>query len=237
MAFVLMVVGFLVLVTLLLLLAWRGHQADKKRIAALTGYAAGQGWAYAEDDPSLCTRWDGRPFGFGQARRAGHVMTGTYRQRSVIAFDYQYEESTTDSNGNRETTTSRYSIYAVGLPCPLPKVSMTPEGMFSKLGHAVGIHDIQLESEQFNKAFRVSSEDKKLAYDMLPARSMELLLTQPKVHLRTDGTWLLCVDSGVLQPTKIAQRLDLMGGLVDNVPAFVWEDRTRPDPAAGTAGA
>jgi hypothetical protein len=172
----------------------------------------------------------------GHARRAQHVMTGTYRQRTVVTFDYQYEETTTDSDGDRETTTSRFSIYALGLPCALPKLSITPEGLFSKLGHAIGVHDIQLESEQFNKAFRVTGEDKKLAYDMLSGRSMELLLTQPKVHLRTDGAWLLCVDSGTLQQAKIARRLDLMAGFVDNVPSFVWEDR-RTDPAAGTAGA
>lgn len=222
------VVGIVVVVGVMF---WFAYQQNKKHRALLSTFAQQHGWSYVDADNSYCSRWDGHPFGQGHSRKAQNIMTGSYNGHDVVAFDYQYAESTTNGQGQTSDTTYRFSIYVLRLPSALPPVSITPEGFFSKVGHAIGVHDIQFESEAFNRAFRVKSDDSKLAYDLLPARNMELLMTQDNVHLRSVGESLLCVDRKWLDPARITSRLDLMVGLVGNVPAFVWADHR----AGGTA--
>ncbi|HVX18390.1 MAG TPA: hypothetical protein VHA73_10210 [Acidimicrobiales bacterium] len=216
----LIIVGVVVVVGVI---AWLAYQRNKKHREQLAGWAASKGWTYAERDDSYCDRWSGSPFGQGHSRKAKNVMCGTYANRDAVVFDYQYNETTNDSNGTHETT-YRFGVYALALPCALPTVSVAPEGFFTKIGHAVGIHDIDLESEDFNRAFRLTADDKKLAYDVLPARNMQLLLSQPDIHVRTQGSYLLAFDRRWLNMTLVERRLAVMGQFVDQIPGFVWDD-------------
>src|SRR5689334_19827488 len=47
----------------------------------------------------------------GENRYARNVLSGTYQQNPVLAFDYHYETHSTDSKGNRQTHHHWFSFF------------------------------------------------------------------------------------------------------------------------------
>jgi hypothetical protein len=204
---------------------WWGWAQAKKRRELLQSFAAGQGWQWVARDDAWTTRFGGRPFGQGDDRKALNVMQGQWRGRPVVAFDYSYETHTTDSQGHRSSSTHRYAICALALPAPLPELELTPEGLLGRVGTMLGQQDVELESEDFNRRFRVRCEDPRLAYDVLPPRTMQALLTRPALHVRLSGADALCWETGAHSPAELLARLDTLDVLLDGIPSYVWSDR------------
>lgn len=208
--------------------AVRSYLRNQERIAALASLAASKGWTFSPVDPyGLPQRWGGAaPFDRGYDRAAENVVMGDVDGRPMVAFDYSYKEDTQNrSDGNSSTTTHQFSVVAVGLPCALPEVEVTPEGVLAKIGQALGMRDIELESDDFNRRFRVRCGDPKLAVDLLPPRTMELLLRYPdRLRLRIAGADVVSHADGCLEPADLLNRSAVLSGLVGNVPAFVWKD-------------
>ncbi len=222
-------VAIIVLVAGIVALAvYLNHQAVQRRIAALSGLAASKGWTYSRQDPyGLPSRWDGTPFDSGYARRAEHVLTGEIRGRPLVAFDYQYKEDSAGSDGKRHTSTYQFGVCVVRMPGVLPEVHVSPEGFLSRVGKAFGGQDIELESEDFNRAYRVRCDHPKLASDVLHPRTMEMLLRcDPRLQFRFWGHDVICWGNGRQSPGEILVRAEVMSRLVEGVPAFVWKDHS-----------
>ncbi len=207
-------------------------QAKKRREAF--GMLAGQrGWTYVERDDQWTEVFDGSPFGLGHNRRAGNVLSGQYDGRPFIAFDYVYHttETSTDSEGHTTTREVSHNFGVVGLDMvgqlgnrPFPSLTVTPEGVFGRMIGRLTNKDIELESEDFNRAFTVTSEERKFASDVLHPRMMEYLLQRPKAQFRVDRRWILNVETGSPKVEEIEPRLQYLDGIVDQVPAFVWQE-------------
>jgi hypothetical protein len=212
---------------------------DRKRREALFAWCATHGWSYVGEDESLTYRWSGAPFGTGERRRARNVMRGPVGDREAVVFDYSYETSSTDSKGNRTTTTHRFAVVAVGLPVPLPRLQVTPDNVFKRAAAAIGLgeEDIQLESDDFNKRFRVTARDRKFAFDVLHPRLMHALLATEPVAWRFEGTELLSWDSGRVTPDQALVRAMMLSSVIDAVPTFVWKDRGFDPTSAGPSPA
>ena len=82
--------------------------------------------------------------------------------------------------------------------------------------------DIELDSEDFNRAFTVTCPDRKFASDVLHPRMMELLLANPQAAFRFDRSWVLSVESGQTEIEQVEPRLAAIDSVLDNVPDFVW---------------
>jgi hypothetical protein len=215
----------------ILWLVWR---AEQKRTAALRAFVTAHGLTYTERDDRQCAR-EGSPFGIGDTRRATHVvngrdtLSGSPVTRDFVAFDYSYV--TTSSNGKSTTrTTHHYAVLVVRLPTWLPTVQVTEENVFHRIGGLLGFEDITLESEDFNRRFRVTADDRKLAYDVLPARTMEALMGRKDVALRIQNSELIAWDGGRIDPEGLAGRLATSAALLDGIPDFVWADHGRSQP-------
>jgi hypothetical protein len=206
------------------LIIWWGWYSTKKRRELLHQFALGNGWTWTAHDDSWCARFEGSPFGQGDHRRAHNILAGEYRGRPMVAFDYSYQTHSTDSQGHSSTDTHRYAICSLGLPAHVPGFELTPEGFLGRVGTMLGMQDIELESEDFNRRFRVRCENAKLAYDLLPARTMEALLARPAGHVRLRGADALCWESGAHSPAELLARLDTLATLLDGVPDWVWSD-------------
>jgi hypothetical protein len=140
-------------------LAWLSHHQAKKRREQFAAFATAQGWTYVAADHSLTGQWQGEPFGAGDNRRAVNVVTGPFRGRSIAAFDYSYQTHS-ESNGHRTTTTHRFGVVAMRMPGALPWLQVEHEGIFGgAVANALGFRDLQFESEQFNRTFRVKAAD------------------------------------------------------------------------------
>ena len=210
------------------------YQADKKRRALLQSFALSNGWTYLARDDSWCGRFDGSPFGQGESRTARNILSGAYEGAPMVAFDYSYETSSTDSKGNRTTTTHRFAICALQLKAALPQLDLTPESALTRLAGHLGFADVELESEDFNRYYRVSARDPKFAYDVLNPRTMEALLARPALHMRLSGVDAVCWESGRLEPAELVARLSTLQLVIAGIPSFVWTDHT---PSAEQPGA
>jgi Protein of unknown function (DUF3137) len=199
---------------------------NRRRRDALLTLAAARGWSYTASDSTLCLRWYGVPFGRGDSPKAVNVLNGSVGTRTFAAFDYSYETHSSDSRGGRSTTVHAYAVCVVPLPAPLGDVQVEPENALERFAGAVGLmQDVALESEDFNRRFRVSAANPKLASDVLTPRTMEYLLAVPPLAWRMEGTDLICWRSGSLDPAWVVRSVGVADRVVDSIPAFVWKDR------------
>lgn len=212
-------------IALFVALAVVAYKRNQARLQAIHSLCLSKNWQFRAADPfNLPDRWPGTPFDTGYDRRAKNVVTGEVNGRPMIAFDYSYKTESRDSEGRTSTTTHPYAIYALGMPCALPELELAPEGVFGRLGTALGMQDIELESEDFNRKYRVRCPDAKLATDVLTPRTMELLLHVPKMRLRFAGGDVVCFEGGCINAAEILNRTTVMANILDGVPAFVWKD-------------
>lgn len=200
------------------------YLADKKRREALMRFALSKGWSYSASDDSLINLAEGTPFGEGDHQTSRNVLTGAASGFEMVAFDYSYQTHSTDSKGNRTTTTHRFAVAALRLPTYLPTLQVTGESLFHKAAQLLGFDDIELESDDFNRRFNVTARDRKFASDVLTPRTMQALLAVPAVSWRIEGTLIVSWQSGRLDPLGLLTRLSTMTTVIAGVPSFVWRD-------------
>ena len=198
---------------------------ERKRRERMIQFALMRGWQYAGEDPGLVGLFTGDPFGEGDDREARNVLTGQESGRPFTAFDYSYETRSTDSKGHTSTTTHRFGICAVPLPVPLGTVEVAPENVLTRMAGAVGVlSDIDLESEDFNRRFRVRAGDRKLACDVLTPRTMEYLLSGAPEAWRMEGGHVVSWHPGRLDAAEVVRTCAVLDRVLDGIPSFVWRD-------------
>lgn len=198
---------------------------EHRRLRELRAECARRGWRYQTEDRSLVDRWSAGPFGTGQSRRAQHVVSGRNGNRAFLAFEYSYKRSS-GAGDQRRTTTYRFTVCALGLPVPLPMLSVEPESWASRFAQAVGVGDqVDVESEAFNRAFAVRAVDRKFAYDVLHPRHLELLLAGSRVGWWIEGTEIVSSAERRLDLGQVEGVLGALAGVVEQIPTFVWRDR------------
>jgi hypothetical protein len=207
---------------------------EHRRLQAIRMECLRRGWRYQTEDSALVDRWTAGPFGTGTGRRARNVVTGERDDQRFVAFEYSYKRSS-GVGEQRRTTTYTFSVCALALPVPLPMLQVEPEGWLSRVADAVGIGDqIDVESAAFNRAFAVRAQDRKFAYDVLHPRHLEALLAAKRIGWWIEGTDILSSAQCPLDLDEVLGVLDHLGGVVSQIPDFVWRDRGYdPDDASG----
>lgn len=126
---------------------------------------------------------------YGKKKHTHNVLTGRYRQQSVEIFDLRYEACGME----KSSPSDYYSFYTLRLPHSFPEVTIYKEGLVSKLYQAMGHNDIDFESHEFSRKFRVRSDDPKFAYDFCNARMIEFLLKNSDFGIELDRD-ILCIS-------------------------------------------
>ena len=202
-----------------------GFLLDRRRRERLMTYAVNRGWTYTAEDQRLTERWEGEPFGRGDHRRARNVVTGTEGGQPFVAFDYSFQTHSSDGKGQRQSTTHRWTVCTVPMPGWLGAVQVVPENALHRIAGAVGIgQDIALESEDFNRRYRVTATSPKLASDILTPRTMQYLLSVPAEGWRTCGTDLVGFAQRRLDPAEVVRTTAILRQVLAGVPPFVWKD-------------
>lgn len=228
--FVLFLLGFLVVGGLI---AYVSYLAARRRREGMARLAAARGWSYAEQDESRVTRFDGAPFGIGFSQKALNVVRGEHDRRTFVAFDYWY--STREGSGkSRHTVRHVYSIIAISTSAVLPDLSVMPEHFVSRLIGRLTNTDIEFESEQFNRAFTVTCDDRKFATDVIHPRMMELLLTTPDLGWSLRSGTLLVASEGEHDAARLDGVLHAIDRIIDLFPGFVWDQVGVQDPGASS---
>jgi hypothetical protein len=78
------------------------------------------------------------------------------------------------------------------IPAACPPLCLDHEDFLTKLGRQVGIHDVELECDEFNKRFRVKCPEQKFAFTLLDGDMMQWLLDRDGFEtLEVVGPWVL----------------------------------------------
>jgi hypothetical protein len=221
--FLLIIVGLVVVGAVL----YFQYQAHQKKVAEFTVFAAERGWSYVERDDDLVDRFLGAPFGRGHGQVVKHVLRGAHRGREVLVFEYSYKEADR-SGSSRGTELYHHTVASVSTPTATPTLEVGREGLGRKLlglVGLVGLRDLQLESEEFNAAFHVQTDDDRFAYDVLHPRMMEWLVADGQAletPFRFERGDLLTWDRDEIDLQKIDGMVAYLCDVLDRVPSFVW---------------
>jgi hypothetical protein len=200
------------------------YLAKQRRRDELAKFAAAHKLTYSPQDGFGL---DGLPFhlfSMGDGRGCENVLSGTWEGVPVRAADYWYYTESTDSEGHRSKTYHRFSIVLAGLDGWLPAVRIEHENVLTRLGGHVGLGDIEFESEQFNRKFRVLSKDREFAFKLVDARMMQWLLATAGDHCyEVSGDHLLAYGDK-LAPAELGPRFFAAKGFVNQVPRLVWNE-------------
>jgi hypothetical protein len=208
-------------------LAYWSYKREMKRKAGLAAFAAGHGFQLTDRDDSLIGRWGEKvaPFDLGFDKRCENIMRGTWDGRPAALFDYTYHtwESTTDSNGHTSQTkeSHRVAITAVQTERPYPALSVRPEGFLGRTWGRLTNTDIQLEWEDFNRAFTVNCPDRRFASDVLTPAMMEMLMQDRELAWRIVGPDVLTMRSGKHDPARLEEAMASLDRILDLVPEHV----------------
>ena len=214
--------------------AW-SYYAKKKRREELLFIARQLGLTYSPEDTRGCI---GLPFVLlqrGDGRGTENVLWGTWQGIELLEFDYWFFTETTDSEGHRSKSYSRFSCAVTEIDVALSPLTVGRENLLTRLADAVGLDDIAFETQAFNDAFNVKSKDRKFANDLVDQRMMAWLLSTPSdLSFETCGRWILCF-SDRRRPMDLIPLLGTLKGFRDQIPRVVYDlyrVGPRPDPFA-----
>lgn len=161
-----------------------------------------------------------RIFRRGEERRCTNVLSGEWKGLRIRYADYEYW-----LRGKRAQTSYR-SIVLFELPIDAPRTSIRRENVLTRTADAAGVEDIDFESEEFNRTFRVSGDDPEFARALVDARMMAWLLDEAK-HSGFELRGSVAILYYVLftDPNDLDWFLDRAIGFRDHIPRVVWNER------------
>ncbi len=232
------------------IVGWRRHQ---KEVSQLQQFATKMGWSYTARDNrwtqiSTRTPFGGQPMfnisknvAIGMSSTvssATDIVQGAYDQRPAAAFDYTVRKQQSGQNGSSETY--RYAVCVITLPTLLPYLEIGHENVLDRVAQSMGGHDIQIESEGFNREFKVRSDDPKFASDVLSPQLAARLMSLPPEQWRIEGSNLISWRKGRLDVNALPAWLSMLSMVVSSIPTFVWHDHgvqgsQAPQPVAQVA--
>lgn len=154
----------------------------------------------------------------GDDRYAFNTLRGKFEGRAIVGFDYHYETSSTDSDGDRTTSSHYFSAVIFQTTLPIDGLTIRPEGVFDRFKQFFGFDDIDFESAEFSKQFHVSCRDRQMAYDMIHPKTMELMLASPRFYLHFENGRVMVMRKNTFTPEDFRTAIHLVDDILDLVP-------------------
>jgi hypothetical protein len=177
-----------------------------------------------------------------ESDRSGYnnVLAGRWQDLPVKEADYWY--STRESVGGQVGRyRSYFSIVVVDLAAAMPYVSVQTKNLFTGAPGQPGMHEIDFESEDFNRKFSVTAPDKEFAIKLIDAGMIQWLMSTGGEFAFDLGGCNLLVWCGQLPATGLARLFDAATGFTDHIPHVVWAEygaehggRAANSPGGGT---
>lgn len=208
--FALIALGFLVYAVV---------RAARRRDAAMA-LAGSLGMQYSKGDPFDLVHMSHRLFRKGDRQRIDTTVHGQIRGRHIALCDYVYTEITRDNQGNTSQRDYRFSLCVLDLAQSMPWIEISPESLGRRFLNVMGVgNDVQFESDEFNREFKVLAADRDFAFTLIDPGMIEWLLARARdCHIEMAG------DRLVLATREMPW--EQMGTLAEVVMDF--EDRIPP---------
>jgi hypothetical protein len=196
----------------------------RKRLEGLFELAQRLGLNFsAAEDYELADRYSFlKQLAQGENRYARNVLSGTWQQYQVLAFDYHYETYHYEKNGRR-TEHHWFSFFILTLPAVFPDLTIRRENFLTKVAEVFGYQDIDFESAEFSKTFCVRSPDKKFAYDVCNAKMMEYLLANRDLSVEIENQVLALAFDRCLSVEQIESNLQRLAAIRSRLPEYLFK--------------
>lgn len=216
---IVIVLFVLIVVTWAIVSAWLAAKRRKE----LAAWADGQGLRFSPTkDWGADARFpDFRHLQQGSNRYAYNITTGIWAGYPLVAFDYHYETRSTGSKGRRQTHHHYFSAVILGATVPLKPLFIRAEGFLDKVAEFVGFDDIDFESAEFSRRFYVTAQDRRWAYDVLHARTIEFLLDSPRFTLEFGRAGGMAYRSSTFRVEEFEQAAEVLRGVLDRLPDYL----------------
>lgn len=200
-------------------IAWSIY-ANKKRREAILATAESMGLTFFKDgDQALLSHFSSfKLFNQGRGRKMKNLIQGDSGEVKIAIFDYQY---TTGGGKNSHTfNQSVVSLQSPELVCP--DFTMRPEGLFDKVGSALGFQDIDFDSHpKFSKLFVLQSSNEEAIRNYFSPQLLEFFESKKGVSVEAQPGSMFFYRSGKrIKPDQIkdnlAQAYEIFGMMVDN---------------------
>jgi hypothetical protein len=151
----------------------------------------------------------------GKGQKAQNIVSGMHNNLPLSMFDYEYYIQ------GRSRDYHRFTCAFITIPAACPWMCLTHENAMTRLGDHLGIHDVELEYDDFNRRFNVSC-DQKFAFTMLDGQMMEWLLGADAFErVEVIGPWVL-----IVRPPLRPEAWTTMGNWLDafrtHIPPVVY---------------
>ena len=199
---------------------WAFRIREQSRHARrLREFALTHGWSYRESGGELIAGLTGFPFGIGHDQTVMDVVEGTYSGVAVASFTYSFEQQVAGEHAGEQV----FTVTRAALPVPFPRLDLVPEDIGTRVLSQFGLADIDLESAEFNRTWRVLCGDKRYAIDVVDPRMMQALVAhrQQGLAVRIDGDRVFAWSAGVAHVKDLSRTLDLVVGVAKAIPAHV----------------
>ena len=170
---------------------WWEREQRRRRHADFSAGSGAMGLESAEGDALGLLDEPFTIFGRGDGRGIDSSARGAINGTPVQVCDYWFYDNVQSGKARRRRYT-RLSVAMVALDADCPHLTVGPEGVFGRIADAIGFRDIELESEDFNRAFTLKSDDRKFASDLIDARMMAWLLQYGQGQsFEVGGRWIV----------------------------------------------
>lgn len=205
--------------------AWFSYARKRQRRMGLASFARKFNFEYEPRDPfNLLWDYNFPLFEMGDGRGTENVVWGVWKGLAFRETDYWYYTQATNQRNDNVKCYKHFNAVVIDVPAYLPTIRVERETIASRLADEVGFRDIQFESDEFNRAFRVTSEDRAFAYKLIDARMMHWLLsTDARFGFQTHAGAVL-VFARRLRPMELLPLIGTGKELFDHIPRLVWSD-------------
>jgi hypothetical protein len=224
-------VGLLAVAALLVVvLAVLQHQRASQRRHDLFALATTHGLTYSRRDPFGLASLPFRFLRRGDDRGVENVVHGTLGDHAVTLFDLWQRFDSHDAKGNRSSRTERWTCaYLRVSDVYWPRLQLSDENLFTRVGDAIGMRDLQLESDEFNRRWNVQASDDRAAYAIRDARMMRFLLDVERGHRFEIVGGDLLVMCRQLEPTRWLTLQHMLRAFRDRIPAVAIDLYPAPE--------
>lgn len=213
-----------------LVIAYVSWLFEQKRREAYRTWAELNGWSY---DHRRNRQTYHRYSNFNRLQRGSNryafdILQGTWNKYPASAFNFHYETYSTSSDGKtttRKTHHHYFGVVLIQIERFFPKLLISPNNIFKKIGDALGFGGINFESVEFSERFTVRCHNKKFAYDFCHPRMMEYLLTRPDTVIELEGNiFALFNGRGKMNPDQVEESLNKLIQLRELIPKYLFRN-------------
>lgn len=132
-------------------------------------------------------------FRHGGAQRVRNLMRASVTDGEDIVFEYRYTVSTGKSSHTVEQTVAAFRRRAARIPA----FRMAPENVFSRIGHALGGQDIDLDSNvEFSQHYALKGEDADAVRAFFQRQAASYFADRPGWSVEGAGEWIILYRHG-----------------------------------------